>query len=49
MKKFAVVLIAEYTMAESYGLRGAPCRFRNPNRVEPRVKKALEHIEVIPD
>ena len=49
MRSFVVALIASTAAAGRYGLTGAPCRIRNPNRAEPRILSALEHLEDLPE
>ena len=49
MRNFVVALIASSAVASKYGLHGAPCRVRNPNRVEPRITEALQHVEDLPE
>ena len=49
MRSFAVALIASTAIASKYGLIENPCRIRNPNRAEPKILKALEHLDELPE
>merc|ERR1712176_246582 len=49
MRSFAAALIASTAFAGKYTSVEHPCRIRNPNRAPPRILKALEHVEDLPE
>jgi hypothetical protein len=49
MRSFAAALIASTAFAGKYTSVEHPCRIRNPDRAPPRILKALEHVEDLPE
>ena len=49
MRNFIVALIASSAAARRYGLDGAPCLIRSENPPAPHVRKALQHVEDLPE
>jgi hypothetical protein len=49
MKSFAAALIASTAFAGRYTDIEHPCRIQHNERGPPKILKALEHVEDIPD